>query len=368
MKIAIVHDDLIQFGGAEEVLLAMCEIWPKAPVYTAYASKKWQKICLEKGIELRTSFMQKLPFIEKIYRYYAPFMLHVLAFESFDFSGFDVVLSSSARFSHGVITKATTKHICYMNSPGRMFWEAKDYFEGETYGFLKAIKFLAQPFLKIPLSHLRLWDFTAAQRIDHVIANSETARKKIKKYHGRDSEIIYPFVNCQDFSRVTPSEGNYFLVITRLVSWKRVDIAVKACSHLGVKLKVAGKGPEKEKLERLAGPTVEILGYVEEKKDLLANCRAVIVTQREDFGIVPLEAMASGRPVIAYGAGGVLETVVPKETGEFFNDQTWESLEGVLKGFDPKKYSKKLCRLRAEKFDKAVFKKQLKDFVKSVCT
>ena len=365
MKIAIIHDDLVQFGGAEKVLLAFHEIWPKAPVYTLIASKKWKKVCKDLDIDLRVSFMDKLPWAEKLNRYFAPFLLHLFAMESFDLSDFGVVFSSSSRYAHGVITNANTKHICYMNSPGRMFWEPDNYFEEEAYGILKPIRALAKPFLSVPLSHIRHWDYISSQRVDKFIANATTPRKRIASYYRRDAKIIYPFVEYEKFSKGVPKKGNYFLALGRLPSWKRVDLAVQACTKLGLPLKVAGDGPDIDRLRKMAGETIEFLGHVteEEKPGLLLGCIALIHTQREDFGIVPLEAMASGKPVIAYGAGGALETVKSGETGEFFYEQTSESLEELLKIFDQDTYDPYKCRKQARKFEKSRFLAFVKAFV-----
>ena len=370
MRVALVHDDLIQFGGAENILLALHKIFPEAPVYTALASRKWKKVCKKEGIKLKTSFMQRLPFAERLNRYYAPFLLHALAFESFDFSDFDLVISVSARYAHGIITKPMTKHICYMNSPGRMFWESQDYFESESFGALNGIKALAKPFLALPLSWLRNWDYTAAQRVDYFIANSRTPQARIKKYYGRDSEIIYPFVETEKFSHSQKVVGDHFLVLTRLASWKKVEIAIKACTKLGLKLKIVGAGPDEARLKKIAGgnPNIEFLGHIieEQKRELLFSARALINTQYEDFGIVPLEAMASGTPVIAFEKGGAVETVIEGKTGEFFPEQTPESLAGALENFDPSKYHPDTCKTQARKFDYKHFEAQIKAFVKRV--
>ena len=365
MRIALVHDDLIQFGGAENLLLALHELWPDAPVYTAVASKKWKKICKEKKINLRTSFMQKLPLSVQLNRYYAPLLIHPLAFESFDFSDFDLVISSSTRYAHGIITKPGTLHICYMNSPGRMFWESSKYFEDETYGILRPIKILAKPFLSLPLSYLREWDYVAAQRVGYFIANSSRSREKIKRYYGREADVAHPFVDYEKLSRRESMLGDYYVVLTRLAYWKKVDIAIEACNKLKLNLKVVSEGPALTYLKKIAGPTVEFLGYVNDEKRgiILSGARALINTQEEDFGIVPLEAMASGKPVVAFGKGGVLETVVPGRTGEFFHEQTAESLTALLESFHPEKYDPKECREQAKQFEKGVFMSQMKKLV-----
>ncbi|OGC47163.1 hypothetical protein A2886_00770 [candidate division WWE3 bacterium RIFCSPHIGHO2_01_FULL_42_13] len=365
MRVALVHDDLIQFGGAENLLLALHEIWPEAPIYTAVASRKWKKICKDKKIDLRTSFMQNLPFSVQLNRYYAPFLIHPLAFESFDFSGFDLVISSSARYAHGIITKPETLHICYMNSPGRMFWEPSRYFEDETYGLLKPFKFLARPFLSLPLSYLREWDYIAAQRPDYFIANSTSARERIKKYYGREAEVIYPFVDYEKFSRHEFVLGDYYIVLTRLAYWKKVDLAIEACNKLKLNLKIISEGPALAYLKKIAGPTIEFLGYVDDEKRniILSGVRALINTQEEDFGIVPLEAMASGKPVIAFGKGGAVETVIPGKTGEFFYEQSSDALISLLTAFHPEKYDPEMCREQAKRFEKSVFTAKIKETV-----
>ncbi len=365
MKIAIVCDDLIQFGGAEKMLMALLEIWKDAPLYTSVASKEWAEICAKKGVELHTSFMQRIPFAAKANRYLAPFFLHILAFQSFDFSGFDVVLSLSSRLSHHIITGPQTKHICYLQTPGRMFWEPFDYFQNESYGFLKPLKELAHIFLSWPLSVMRIMDYFASKRIDYIISNSTNARKRVKKYFGIDSEVVNPFVDLEKFRAVPHHSDGYFLVITRLVSWKKVDIAIKACEDKGISLKIVGDGPDKERLKNIAGPNTIFMGYVqeEEKLRLLQGCMAVINTQLEDFGIVPLEAMACGKPVIAFGEGGVLETVEPGITGEFFYEQTPEALRETLVKFDPGKYNSANCIAKARQFSKEKFKQKIMKFI-----
>jgi len=364
MKLAIVCDDLVQYGGAEKVFEAVAETFPEAPVYTAVASKEWLKRL--KGRKVTTSFFQKFPFSVKLNRYYAPFFLHSLAFESFDFSDFDVVLSLSSRYAHHIVTKPQTKHICYMHSPGRMFWEPFDYFEKENYGILKPIKKLAPWFLKYPLSYLRVLDYNKAQKVDKFYANSEITKARIKKYYKKDSEIIHPFANLDLFLYLEPKEGDYYLVLTRLSPWKRVDIAVQACSSLNLPLKIIGEGPDRKRLESMAaGASCEFLGYIddEEKAKVIAGCKAIIITQKEDFGIVPLEAMACGKPVIAYGAGGSTETVLDGLTGRFFGEQTSESLEKVLKIFNERNYDSDKCKKRAREFNKERFQESLKNII-----
>lgn len=371
MKLAIVFDDLVQNGGAEKLLVTLLELWPEAPLYTPYTSDAWKHTLEKNNTIVHTSFIQKLPFARKLNRVYAIFFFHVLGLERFDLRSFDVVLSLSARFAHGVLTRPDTKHICYMNSPGRMLWEPAAYFQNESLGG-KKLKPLIYKVLQLPLSVLRLWDFSAAQRVDHFIANAKTPQARIRKYYNRPATIIYPFVDVTafpftDMTPITESKG-YFLLISRLVAWKHVEIAIEACKELGVNLKIIGDGPDKTRLVRIANKNIEFCGRVSDAQKLsyLRDCSGVIQTQHEDFGIVPLEAMACGKPVIAYGEGGAKETIIPSITGEFFYEQTSRSLKQVLAKFDPVGYDSSVCRKQAEKFDKNIFLKQVKSFVDSV--
>jgi len=375
MKMALVHDDLIQHGGAERLFEAMIEAFPQADIYTSMASEGWKLQIPNSKFQInpkfqfskfKTSFMQHLPLKEKLYRHYFP--LYPLAFESFDLTDYDVVFSSSTRFAHGVITRPETIHICYMNTPPRMFWEPHDYFSSS------ALQLFGSPLL----SYLRMWDYAAAQRVDYFMANSKTPQARIKKYYGRDSQIIYPFVELERFTKIsnlksqisnpqlkTQNYDGYYLIVSRLAPWKRIDVAIEACNWLKLPLKIVGEGPDRSRLEKLAGPTVELLGRLtdEEVVRYYQNCHALIFPQKEDFGITPLEAMACGKPVIAFRAGGALETVIEGRTGEFFSPQTAEALGEVLKNFNALKYQGGDCRAQAEKFSKERFQTEIKSFV-----
>ncbi len=389
MRIAVVCDDLIQFGGAEQVVMDIMNLYPRATLYTSVISKKWQKALKSKNISFKYSFLQKFPFIEALNEYYSAFLLHILAFESFDFTEYDLVISVSARYAHFVITKPQTKHICYMNSPGRMFWEPFDYFEHTNYRILNIIRWLAPPFLSVPLSIIRVSDYIAAQRVDTFISNSAIPRNRIKKYFGREADVIYPAINTELFTKPSAEVSTfeavgvhsahqntlpYFLVISRLVPWKKIDVAVESCTKLKLPLKVVGVGSDLARLKRMAGSTIEFLGYVsiEEKIKLLKNCTALIFPQHEDFGLVPLEAMAAGKPVIAYGAGGVLETVVSSDsgvgkTGVFFSPQAFGGLIPILQKFNPKEFSPTDCINRAKLFDKKVFNRKFGKLCEKCC-
>lgn len=359
MKIAIVHDELVQFGGAERLTLLMHEIWPEAPIYTSvYAPKNFPSDFQK--LEVKTSFMQKLPFVKTLRRQYFPF--YPIAFESFDFSGFDVVISSSTRFAHGVLTKPTTLHICYSNAPTRFLWESRSYLERENIGSLGQLVLLPV------LSYLRIWDQTAVQRPDFWIANSQNIAKKLKKFYRKDSEVIYPGVDLDRFKNSVSdkqSTKNYFLVVSRLLPWKRVDLAVLACSALKLPLIVVGDGPDIGRLKKIAGESVQFLGNVSDEKlvSLYGGARALIMTQEEDFGITALEAQAAGIPVIAYQGGGAQETVRDGKTGLFFQPQNEEGLREALIKFNKTSFSSRNLLENAGNFSTATFKSSLKKFV-----
>ena len=364
----MVCDDLVQHGGHEHIIMEFARLYPGAPLYTTAATQNWQQICREKGIDLRTSWMKKLPFLKQLNRVYAVFLFHILALESFNFDDFDVVVSLSSRFSHGVITKPGILHICYMSTVGRMFWEPHGYFSRESLGGWGILKKIQNLPLQLSLAHIRLWDQLAAQRPDVFATISETTRQRIKKYYQRDARIIYPPVDVRKYSAQTKKLPNdYFLVVTRLNAWKRVDLAIEACLKCGFKLKIIGEGPDRPALEKIAGGSklIEFLGYVteEEKIKYLQNCLALVMTQYEDFGLVPIEAMAGGKPTIAYKKGGVLETVQVGVTGEFYDEQTIVSLQAALKNFKPQKYDPISCLNRAKLFDVEVFNKAMSSFI-----
>ncbi|MFW6110121.1 MAG: glycosyltransferase [Patescibacteria group bacterium] len=368
MKIALVHDDLIQFGGAERVFLTLAQAFPEADLFTSMATKDWeQRIEEHLGKQgLRTSFMQKLPAKKRLYRAY--FFLFPLAFESFDFSEYDLVISSSTRYAHGVITKPGTLHVCYMNSPGRMFWQPCQYFSENP-----LVGRLLTPFL----SWLRMWDYTAAQRVEHFVGNSKLVQKRISRFYNRDAEVIYPYVDLERFSLPGDEEKlaseepvkdfpeDYYLIVSRLVAWKKIDLAVQACNNLKLPLVVVGDGPDKQRLRDLAGPTVQVVGRLSDQSVVKSYqaAKGFIFPQEEDFGITPLEAMASGKPVLAYRAGGALETILPGETGAFFSPQTVEGLQQALEKFEPEQFDPVACRRRAERFGKQRFIEEIQDLV-----
>lgn len=355
MKIALVHDYLIQDGGAEKVLKAFQEIWPQAPTYVLlHDREKSNPVFLNKDI--RTSFLQKMPAGLEKYQWYLPLM--PLATEQHNLEDYDVVLSSSSSFSKGVITNPETLHICYCHTPTRFLWsDMHQYIEDLNYNRL------IKKVIPVVLKNLRQWDMMAAHRVDTFIANSATVQDRIEKYYRRKSNIIYPPVETKKF--VTKEPKDYFLIGGRLVGYKRYDIAVTAFNKLGMPLKIFGTGPALPRLKKMAKANIEFLGKVsdDELRDLYAQCQAFIHPQIEDFGITAIEAMASGRPVIAYGAGGARETVVPGQTGEFMDEQSWEELGNQIIRFEKDKYNSETVKQYAHQFDEDRFKAQIKDFV-----
>jgi len=355
LKVAIVHDWLNQMGGAEVVLEALAEMYPQAPIYTAMY---WPQVMPEeyRAWDIRTSFMDGLPLVK---RYHQPFLpLYPLAFESFDFTGYDLVISNKSGFCHGVITSPDTLHICYCLTPTRFLWNYHEYVQRE--GVAGLARLALPPFL----SYLRLWDRAAADRVDHFAAISRTVQRRIAKYYRRDSVVIHPPV---DTTRFAPSDSHddYFLIVSRLIPYKRIDLAVRAFNELGLPLVIVGDGRDRDSLQALAESNIEFLGHVSATKinDYFARCRAFIFPGQEDFGIAPVEAQAAGRPVIAYAAGGALDTVMEGVTGAFFHDQTPEALIEAIKEFDETSYDPAVIRRHAERFDRRVFKERLSEFI-----
>lgn len=352
MKIAFVHDYLNQYGGAERVLQVLCDMFPHAPIYTTLYDEKATRGVFANRV-IRTSFLQHVPLARRYHHVFS--LLMPLAVEQLDTSSFDVVLSVSSSFAKGIITNPSTRHICYCLTPPRYLWDdSHKYIQEFRYpGFVKKI---LPPFL----SYLRIWDRQASLRPDEIIAISEFVQQRISKYYRRDSQILYPPVDTTRFT-VSKDPGRYFLMVGRLVSYKKFDLAIRVFNRLGLPLKIAGTGIEHQRLAKLAGPNVELLGQVDDEHlaELYKNARAIVFPQEEDFGIVPLEAMASGRPVIAYRGGGALETVIDGTTGIFFNEQTEESLEAALARFEGMEFTADVCREQAEKFDVEVFRTKI---------
>lgn len=360
MKIALVHDYLVQYGGAERVLEACTELWPYAPIYTIlHDPEAMRGKFAEKRIY--TSFLQRWPLARKHHRLFPPLM--PLAIEQFDFRQYDVVLSDSSSYAKGILTRPETLHISYVHTPMRYAWDDCQKYT-EDFGFPRIIKKLV-PFFMNPI---RLWDKASADRVDVLVANSEFVRRRIAKYYRKEATVIHPPVDFGRFYVAPASERqDYFLMVGRLIAYKRHDIAIEAFNRLRLPLKIIGRGPEYARLRKLAGPTIEFLDRVpdEDLPRYYAECRAFIFPQEEDFGIVAQEAFASGRPVIAYRGGDIVEHLEEGVMGAFFNDQTVDSLVVALEKFRPESYVGEVIRSRVERFDKEQFKARIKDLVET---
>jgi glycosyltransferase involved in cell wall biosynthesis len=358
MKVALLHDYLNQAGGAERVLLALAALFPDAPIYTLIHDKKRLNGFDHKDI--RTSFLQKMPFSSSKIRWYLPLM--PTAVEQLDLSPYDVVISSSSALIKGVITHPHTLHICYCYTPTRYLWS-------DTHQYHKDIQEgkLVKHFLPMYLSKLRQWDHLASQRVDHFIAQSNFIAQRIKNYYNRDSSaIIYPPTDTENF-HISDQLGDYYLLISRLKPYKKVDMAIQAFNKMNIPLKIIGIGEEEKKLKKLAKSNIEFLGAVseEEKRELLSQCLGLIHPQEEDYGLTPIEAMASGRPVIAYDAGGARETVINDKTGKLFSEQSWEALIDTVIKFKPQEYNSQEIKQHAENYNSEKFYRQIKDFVET---
>ncbi|MFA6526499.1 MAG: glycosyltransferase [Candidatus Buchananbacteria bacterium] len=359
MKIALVHDHLVQDGGAEQVLKALCELYEPAPVFTIVADKKSTNRFFN-GKKIITSFLQNIPLGVKHYQWYL--FLMPAAIESHNLMDYDLVISSASSFAKGVITKPSAKHVCYCYTPTRYLWH-------DSHNYLRELKVnrLIKRVLPLTLHKLRVWDRLAADRVDHFIASSYTVKDRINKYYGRDSSVIYPPVDIDKFY-ISQKPKKYFLAGGRLVPYKRFDLVVKAFSRLGIPAKIFGVGPEARHLKKIAKSNVEFLGRIsdEQKAELYADCLAYINPQEEDFGITAIEAMASGRPVIAYNKGGATETIIGGKTGEFFSEQIWEELADIVLRFREDKYDPQFIRRHSEQFSTENFKRNFANFISHV--
>ena len=349
MKLALVASWLNQYGGAERVLEVAHKLFPDAPVFTstyrpAVMPKAYQ------SWDIRASFFDSIPLANK--RLLLP--LYPAAFESFDLRGYDVILSITSAFAHGVHMPPGVRHICYCLTPARFLWNYGDYVNRERIGRLLR---LGLPFF---IARLRAWDRRAAGRVTQFIAISETVRERIAKYYQRDAIIIHPPVDVERFA-VSRARDGFFLILSRLVPYKRIDLAVQAFNELDLPLIVAGDGRDRARLQAMAKSNVQFLERPsdEQARDLLARCRAFLFPGEEDFGITPLEANACGKPVIAFAGGGALETIIAGVTGEFFREPTAASLANAIRALDDDKYDPLTMRRHAEKFSVAVFKEKL---------
>ena len=344
-----------QRGGAERVFAHIAGAWPDAPVYTALYD---ESVCgdLVAPTRVRTSFLQKVPLGRRYFRALAPF--YPKAFESFDLSAYDVVISSTTSWAKGVITSPHAIHVCYINTPSRFLFAYDRYVGGFGVGAL------AKPVV----ARLAQWDRRAALRPTAFVANSQNVADRVRHYYGRDAFVLPCPVDVDRFS-VARGEGEYFLVLSRLLPYKRIDLAIDAAATAGVRLVIAGEGPAAAELQRRArGTPAEVIGWVPDSRiaALVAGAKAVIVPGEEDFGLVPLEAAACGRPAIALRRGGAVETIVEGETGTFFDEQSPQELANALRAFDPSRFDPMRLRRHAEQFAPARFVERLRALVDQI--
>jgi glycosyltransferase involved in cell wall biosynthesis len=353
-RVALIHDFLLDVRGAERVFAALCDMYPDADLFTAVYD--------EKGTEgwfahrnVNTSFLQRLRPTARTFRPLLP--LYPYAMEALDLSGYDVVVSSSSAWSHGVIVDPDAIHVCYCHNPFRYAWNARE----QT---LSGRDPVSRAALGVILKRWRMWDFVAAQRVDRYVANSETTRKRILRYFDRESTVLHPPVETGRF-RPVAQPGPAYMILSELMPHKRIDVAVRAFNQLRLPLIVVGNGPDARRLRRLAGPTITFTGRVtdEEAARLLAECRALVVTATEEFGIAAVEAQAAGRPVIALREGGARETVLEGETGTFFEVPAPEDLVATVAGFDALAIDPGACVRNAQRFDVGHFRRGMREVV-----
>jgi glycosyltransferase involved in cell wall biosynthesis len=365
IRVAIVHYWFVGRAGGEKVVEALAEIFPQADLFSLVADRSTLAPVLQSR-KLQTSFLQHMPGATKFHRHFL--FLQPLALEQFDLSDYDLVISSESGPAKGVITSPKTCHVCYCHSPMRYIWEMYPEYR-------RGMNPVVGSVFALTAHYMRLWDYATAGRVDYFVANSKFVASRIRKYYGRESSVIYPPVEASAGNASTPP-GDYYLAVGRLVDYKRFDLAVRACTELGRKLKVIGDGPQYKNLRRIAGSTIEFLGRTgdDELRKYLASSRALLFPGEEDFGIVPVEAQSFGRPVIAYASGGVLETVrgllpdgIPVEnpTGVFFTEQSSLKLAEAILRFESQQdcFSPAAIRQHSLQFDSDVFKTRVEAFI-----
>ncbi len=361
MKVAIVHEYLIHQGGSENCVEALLEIFPDAPIFSCFYSpetmpERWQKR------DIRTSFLQNLPLGKKNYQKRLQYFLALmpLAYEQFDLRDFDLILSSCHAYAKGVLTSVDSLHISYIHTPVRYLWDLnQEYLASYKPGSWQS------KLAPVAQHYLRNWDFQAAQRPDYLVANSNHVRRRIEKFYRRPATTINPPVDVDYFSPTSSPTEDYYLIAGRIVGYKRIDLAIQAFNQLGLKLRVVGEGPELQELKTVAKSNITFYPHLsrQELKDYFANCRALIFPGEEDFGIVPLEVQACGRPVIAYGRGGALETVVTGKTGLFFKEQTVESLINAVKECENQIWDSTIICNHAQEFSRVRYQENMKNFI-----
>lgn len=358
IKVAIVHDWLVGYGGGERVVEDFVKVFPNAPIYTlVYAPNTLPKRF--KNYDVRTTYLQKIPFATRLYKNMLTLMPK--AWEALDLTEYDLVLSSCSSCCKGVITRPDSVHICYCHSPTRYLW---DFY----YTYMKNANWLKKKLMPSLIHKMRIWDKLAADRVDYFIANSNFIKKRIKKFYRKDADVIYPGVHINNYP-IQDKAQDYYLVVSRFTYYKRIDLAVKACTKLGKKLVIIGGGEEEKKLKALAGSTIEFKGKVSDEEILnyYINAKAFLFPGEEDFGITPVEAQSAGVPIIAFGKGGALETVLDNKTGKFFYEQTEESLIDAIVEFEKNgvEYTRHQIREYSLKFSEERFRKEIESYCKS---
>lgn len=359
MKIALVHDYFTQLGGAEKVAETLYGILPNAHLFATVALRDKMPDTL-RDVPVSTSWMQHLPKLDQYYRLYFP--LYPFAVSSLDLRDYDLVVSSSSGYVKGVQTNLNAIHVCYCHTPMRWAWSFDSYSSRESFGGgLRAV-------LPAFIQGLRRWDEGAARQPDHFVANSQAVADRIQRVYNRYSEVIVPPIDIERFRLSSERQEDYYLVLARIVSYKRLDLAVNAFTKLGKRLVVIGTGPALERLKADAGPTIEFLGRASDEvvEERVAKCRALIFPGEEDFGMAPVEVAAAGRPTIAFRAGGAVETVIDGVTGVFFTEQTTESLMDAVLRFERQTWDAQLIRRHAEGFGVDVFRARFTEFLRRI--
>ena len=358
MKIAVVHDYFTQLGGAEKVAEELYNMLPGADLFATVALPNKMPESL-RGVPVRTSWMQHLPKLDQYYRLYFP--LYPMAVSSLDLSAYDLVVSSSSGYVKGVRASLNAIHVCYCHTPMRWVWSFDSYSAREKFsGGVRAV-------LPTLIRGLRLWDEGAARQPDHFVANSQAVANRIKRAYDRYSEVIVPPIDIDRFHLSTEQE-DYYVVLARLVPYKRIDLAVDAFTRLGKKLVVIGSGPALDALKAVAGPTIHFAGRASDRdvEHYVSRCRALIFPGEEDFGMAPVEVAAAGRPTIAFRAGGAIESIVEDVTGVFFDEQTTEALIEAILQFERQEWSPHLIRKHAEGFSREVFRARFAKFLRRI--
>lgn len=351
-KIAIVHEYMLKIGGAEKVLLALHEAYPSADIFTFLYDEKGTK-GLFKDCKIHTSLLQNNKLFNKKPRLLLSKYPKVI--EEFDLSEYDIVISNSNSFAHGVITKPKTFHICYCHSPMRYVWDWYHQYLNEN----KLDRGLRSFYLRNILHKIRIWDRVSADRVDFWLSNSNTVKERVSKYYRKDSLILYPPVDVSEIEISKDIPDSYYIIVSRLEPYKKIEVAIKAFNQNKKQLVIIGVGSDQSRLTKIANANIEFLGWQSNKSvyEYLRNAKALIFPGEEDFGITPVESMACGRPVIAYAKGGVLETVIPNKTGVFFKEETSQSLNNAINELEENytNFSPSICREQAEKFSKELF-------------